>query len=290
MNLPNFLLCGAQRSGTTSLYHYLVQHPAVFMASQKEIHFFSKEYARGLAWYAGHFTDANMATVIGEASPTYMDTPGVAARIAQHLPDVKLCFLLRNPIDRAYSSYWHSIAMGKSLNESFSAAIRSPEGYARYVQRGFYMQYLTEYLNYFERSQIHIILTEELNRDPQQVLRNCFAFMEIDGSFEPNTAVQFNASQTASGQVNLSLLHKWRQVKRVVLRSQLISPAWRRKTAPLRTAVARVLLPQVNHQVPTMNPDDYAYLAEIYAEANAALFAFLKRPSPTFARVVISEN
>lgn len=113
--LPDFIIIGTQRAGTTSLYEYLVQHPQVLPAENIEVHFFDHHYAKGVDWYKGHFPSklekfvASMRsfgkTLAGEASPYYLFYEKAAERMHEILPNVKLIVLLRNPIDRAYSQY-----------------------------------------------------------------------------------------------------------------------------------------------------------------------------------------
>src|SRR5947208_4822180 len=115
--LPDFLVIGAQRGGTTSLYHYLQAHPCIKLANTKDTHFFDKKYNKGLTWYRGHFPIwlekayaqqvRRQTFVMGEASPSYLFHPHVPKRVKQALPHVKLIVLLRNPVDRAYSQYYH---------------------------------------------------------------------------------------------------------------------------------------------------------------------------------------
>jgi hypothetical protein len=134
--LPDFIIVGAQRSGTTSLYRYLTAHPSVVPASRKEVHFFDINYDRGLSWYQAHFplearrryheTLRGRIFRTGEASPYYIFHPHALRRIAATLPRVKLVAILRNPIDRAYSQYHHEVSGGhESL--SFEAAIDREE-------------------------------------------------------------------------------------------------------------------------------------------------------------------
>jgi hypothetical protein len=115
--LPDFIIIGAMKSGTTSLYNYLVQHPNVLKGAKKEIHFFDWQYEKGLPYYRSQFPTQpykifmrsfrKYEFICGEASPYYFFHPHVARRVAQDLPHVKLIAILRNPVDRAYSHYWH---------------------------------------------------------------------------------------------------------------------------------------------------------------------------------------
>ena len=117
--LPDFLIIGTQRGGTTSLHRYLDAHPCVGPAANKDLHFFDRRYHKGLAWYQGHFPTfiekyyaehlRGRAFVTGEASPSYLFHPFAPKRVAKAMPHVKLIVLLRNPIDRAYSQYHHAV-------------------------------------------------------------------------------------------------------------------------------------------------------------------------------------
>lgn len=109
---PHFLIIGAARSGTTSLYSYLVEHPRVVAAAKKELHFFDLRFPNGPAWYRDQFPSLSPDTITGEASPYYLFHSHVPKRVFKLLPHVKLIVLLRNPVDRAYSHYYHAVKHG----------------------------------------------------------------------------------------------------------------------------------------------------------------------------------
>src|SRR5680860_1100775 len=145
--LPTFLIAGGMRCGTTSLNAYLREHPEVSVGQPKEVHFFDQNYERGIDWYLQHFPGSDNSKAVGEATPAYLYYPEIAERIATTLPDVRILVLLRDPVDRAHSHYWHNRSVGREkLN--FADAIasepkrldRSPEYRARYsyVDRGRY--------------------------------------------------------------------------------------------------------------------------------------------------------
>ena len=119
MKLPNFLIIGAQRCGTTTLYNQLVSHPDISPATTKELHYFDINFSKGIQWYKEQFNDER---IIGEASPYYIFHPLCPKRIFDIIPEVKIIVLLRNPVERAYSHYWHEIRLGKE-NLSFEDAI-----------------------------------------------------------------------------------------------------------------------------------------------------------------------
>src|SRR5437879_9845243 len=121
--LPDFIIIGTQRGGTTSLYSYLASHPSVGPASTKEVHFFDNKYTKGLAWYRAHFPSAiekyyaehiqKRKFITGESSPYYLFHPHVPKRVAKDVPHAKFIVLLRNPVDRAYSQYNHAVDGGR---------------------------------------------------------------------------------------------------------------------------------------------------------------------------------
>jgi hypothetical protein len=199
--LPTFLIIGAARSGTTTLYSYLQDHPEIYLPVSKrpEPHFFLKdwEYELGLGYYSRKcFSAWRGQRARGEASASYLCHDWVAERIHRHLPAVKLIATLRNPVERAHSNYWHTMKSGletlpfdeairteakrlAELNHPFWQAVRP---YA-YVERGFYYKHLSDYLKWFDPSQMHIILFEDLLHNPQRVLQGTLEFLGVDSSF-----------------------------------------------------------------------------------------------------------
>ncbi len=207
--LPDFLIIGTQRGGTTSLYHYLQAHPCIQATTTKEIHFFDRKYHKGLLWYRGHFPTAlekayaqqvrKRAFVTGEASPAYLFHPHVYKRVAQTMPHVKLIVLLRNPVDRAYSQYYHSIELGHE-NRSFEEAIRDEQertnrerekilkeehyqSYAykhhSYLTRGLYVDQLQAWMDFFPREQFLILKSEDFYADPAAASKEVYTFLNL---------------------------------------------------------------------------------------------------------------
>ena len=204
--LPDFIIVGAQRAGTTSLYRYLAGHPSVAPASQKEVHFFDLDWDKGLGWYRSHFPlamrrAAGGATLrTGEASPYYMFHPHALRRIAAALPRVKLVALLRNPIDRAYSQYHHEVGHGHEPL-SFSEAIAREEDRLRdelprlaadegaysfahqhhsYVARGLYARQLMEIRRAgFADGQVMVLPSEDFFADAPRQFARLLDFLEL---------------------------------------------------------------------------------------------------------------
>ena len=188
--LPNFLIIGSQKAGTTSLYRILKQHPQIFMADKKEINFFFKdeEHARGPEAYAKHFADSATQLACGEASPGYICHPDTPARIHALLPDIKLILTVRDPIKRAISQYWDN---RRHLNEShtFAEAIDNylsdeyhPDEIG-YFSRGAYMRYIRKYLEYFPRENLLILPFEEMIAEPETFYKRIFTFLGVDVAF-----------------------------------------------------------------------------------------------------------
>jgi len=204
---PSFVLIGAQRCGTTSLYSYLSEHPNVVAAARKEIHYFDIFFDQGLAWYASQFPEKKNLppnslrepVITGEASPYYLFHPLSAERLAAVFPQVKLLIILRNPIDRALSHYQHEVRLGnetlpfeaalaaeddrlKGLREqlmtnplSHSQAFQSHS----YRSRGQYMEQIEVWLQHFPREQMHIVISEDFYADPDQKLRATTDFLGL---------------------------------------------------------------------------------------------------------------
>jgi len=196
---PDFLIVGTMKGGTTSLAKYVDSHPDVCVHPKKELHFFDREsnYRRGIEFYLKQFNEVDRSgcKLIGEATPAYMYFPWIPERIAEYFPDVKLVFILRHPVDRAYSHYWFSWYNGVHSYPSFEAAIEDERRMLRFrdelhfrrysfLDRGKYILQLERYLKYFDRSQIYIMITEDLKRNPGESMRGLFEFLEVDSSFQ----------------------------------------------------------------------------------------------------------
>ncbi|PGZ96167.1 sulfotransferase [Bacillus pseudomycoides] len=200
--VPGFLIIGAQKCGTTSLYNYLIQHPQIIPASCKEIHFFDIYFEKGLDWYRSQFPlllECNKKWITGEASPYYVFHPHAPKRIFQIMPKVKLIVLLRNPIDRAYSHYYHQVRMGTEPL-SFKEAIEKeetrlkpeimkmledenyhslPYQYYSYLARGRYVEQLKTWMNLFPVEQFLILKSEDFYSNPEMVFHRVLDFLEL---------------------------------------------------------------------------------------------------------------
>ncbi|MBE9040822.1 sulfotransferase domain-containing protein [Oscillatoriales cyanobacterium LEGE 11467] len=198
--MPDFLIIGAQKCGTTSLYCYLAQHPQIITVPHKEVHFFDLNYDRGLDWYGAHFPPSGLpGAIAGEASPYYLFHPQVPARVYQHFPQIKLIVLLRNPVDRALSQYHHEVKLGFEQLPLEEAIAREPERlqgeveklstdptyysynhqHYTYLSRGRYLEQLQRWRIYFPPEQFLILKTEDLHDRPDETLARVLAFLQL---------------------------------------------------------------------------------------------------------------
>ncbi len=212
--LPDFLIVGAQKCGTSSLYRNLVRHPSIIPAFVKEVHFFDNSrnyFQRGVGWYKAHFPTllhkyyrkhiCGNDSLTGEGSPFYMFHPHALRRISELLPEVKIIILLRNPVDRAYSHYHHEVEKRRETL-SFEDAIRMEEERLRgefdklmtdekytslnyscyaYLLRGVYVDQLKRVYSYFDKSQVLILKSEDFFKDSQSTIDKVFQFLGLPG-------------------------------------------------------------------------------------------------------------
>lgn len=202
MPTPDFLIIGAQKCGTSSLFHYLSQHPDLNLPTLKEIQFFTLDYSRGWKWYEDQFPKKPFLSrkLTGEASPYYLFHPMVPERVAKHLPKVKLIIMLRNPVDRAYSHFWHEKKNAMEWLDSFEEAIsKEHERIAEeeqklinntitqsqsyrsfsYLGRGMYYRQISAWLKFYSIKQMYFIKSEGFFNNPETELTDLYRFLGI---------------------------------------------------------------------------------------------------------------
>ncbi len=201
---PDFLIIGAQKAGTTALYQYLAQHPHVRPAITKEVHYFDTNFERGERWYRGHFprrpdrTWHRSGFLTGEATPFYLFHPWVPARVAECVPDVKLIVMLRDPVRRAISHFYHEVSLGfesrplpRALDEEPSMIAGEEHRLARglpsspayqhrsYFSRGLYADQLQRWLSHVPREQLLVLPSERLSNDGGESYRRVLDFLGL---------------------------------------------------------------------------------------------------------------
>jgi len=212
VTLPNFVIIGAIKGGTTSLYRYLGEHPDVYMCPRKEPLYFAwdperprpagqQEMCTDLGTYESLFEGAAGAPAVGEASPQYLYSVVAAGRIRETIPDARLIAILRHPVERALSAYLHLVRDGAETL-TFEGALaaedeRRREGWDpiwHYRAVGLYADQVERYCETFDRDQVRFYLHDDFERDPRALVQDVFGFLDVDPSFEPATSVRFNAS------------------------------------------------------------------------------------------------
>jgi hypothetical protein len=211
-SLPDAVILGAMKCGTSSLHNYLVQQPRVIEPLRKEVHYFDVNHGRGEAWYRANFGRQGETGLSIDSSPYYLFHPAVPGRMRALLPDAKLIVLLRDPVRRAYSHYWHERHKGREKLE-FEAAIaaeaeRLGDAHQRladgtlersfahqhfsYLARGRYAEQLEAWFSVYPREQFLILRFEDLAQEPLATLNETLGFLGLP----PATAVDLEARNT----------------------------------------------------------------------------------------------
>jgi hypothetical protein len=190
--LPDFLIVGTMKAGTTSLAAWLRAHPAVWSPSRKELHFFNHLWDRGVDWYREQFEDAPAGAVAGEAGPGYMIHKVYIERMAAVVPDARLLVVLRNPTDRAWSQYWHSVARDEEsrsfaevVDFELAADLTEWRASGGCVARGLYINQLRCLTAYFDRAHIHVGLFDDLAELPHPFFASVCRFLGVDDRVIP---------------------------------------------------------------------------------------------------------
>lgn len=255
--LPDFVIIGAGKAGTTSLFSYLRQHPAVFASSPKEPQFFlfgepdgltpgpdgvarpragllnvvnARETVGSLDAYVRLFAAARKDQLAGEASPPYLYDPNAPRRMAARIPHARLLAILRDPVARAFSHYQRSFELGTESCVRFEEAVgledvAAPDYYSgsrHYLRMGFYHRQLVRFLAWFPRAQLYVCLQDDLRQDPGRVLREAFRFLGL----HDDVRLDFTERHNTTAVPRLRHLHRFLS-----------------RPHPLKDAVKRVLPP-----------------------------------------------
>jgi Sulfotransferase domain len=263
--LPNLIIIGAAKCGTTSLYQYLGWHPEVWMSREKELNFFSTNWHRGLDWYERFFP--RPAAVRGEASPRYTEFPlirGVPERIAGVVGDAKLIYLVRDPIERFVSHYTFDRAFGR-WKQPFAETVERIDS-THFGVKGRYWAQLEQYLEHFPAEQILVVDHQTLLGRRDETMRGIFRFLGVDESF---TSPRFDD------------LHNRAPERRRRLPAVLAGRALRRALGPTRAWRVQQRVPHALYLLfsetlerPTLDDRVRARLVDYYADDVARLRAF----------------
>jgi len=227
--LPNFLCVGAQKAGTTTLYNILKQHPDIYLPDVKELHYFDKDdnFKLGLEWYSKYFVNGyNNQKVIGEITPSYIFYEKVPERIYNTLgKDIKLIFILRDPVDRAYSHYLMSLKRqyetlpfleALKLENNRICKGEFEKNHFSYISRGFYATQIKRYLRYFSKENMKIIIFErDFIENKRNTIKDILRFLQVD-EIDLNINIHSNIANIPKIKIINSLIYKEYSFKKII--------------------------------------------------------------------------
>jgi hypothetical protein len=269
MTLPNFLICGAGKSGTTSLWAVLRQHPDIYMPQLKEPTFFAGEvtpsssYYRGLTWYEGLFANVNGESAIGEASVAYLFDPVTPSLIKRHLGEPRLLFCLRDPAERAYSHYWQEQRRGIKLPMFDEVVVHQLSPFDRLIRSGRYGTHLSRYFAHFPAERILCLRYEHLRDNPAALYRQVCEFLGVPFR---ELSVDHNIRYNASTVLRSDLL------ERSVLRSRSLMVMVKQLLPERLHNTGRLVLQRLKRlnrkpmRYPKMSQEARARLVELFLE------------------------
>jgi hypothetical protein len=229
MKLPNFIIFGVQKAGTTSIYNYLQQHPQVYMSPLKETNFWNKDSKDikpnripnkspkilTFEQYAQLFDDVKDEIAVGEASPNYLFHYQTSSElIYQNLPQVKLMAILRDPSERAYSDYLMHIREAENGGKTLIEQLKYSSHKSYVLRKGLYYQPLKCYLEKFNQDQIRVYLYEDLCKSPMQFMQNMYKFLGVDPTFCPDTTRKSQEGKLPKNQAVNNLLRTQNPIRK----------------------------------------------------------------------------
>jgi len=250
--LPDFLIIGAPRAGTTALFRALEAHPQVFVSRRKELNFFSaRDFDEsGIVGYSKHFAAAADGQIAGEASPVYMSSLEAPARMGAVVPDAKLIAILRHPVDRAWSHYWYR-RLWRAEPRSFAEAVddelegNAPPG-ANYIAIGRYAEQLERIDMHFPTEALLVVVADHFRADPTSVYRSVCRHLAISDSGNPETLrTRVNSTQDVRSWQLAKRTARFRDMDGVVGSAARRLRAWNRipfEQPPLERAIRKRLV------------------------------------------------
>lgn len=293
--LPDFLLFGGMKCGSTSLHDHLVAHPQLGEPKYKEPGFFSRDerFAQGLDAYKALFAETQPGQLAFESSTCYSRWPHfgeVAPRIHEHLPDIKLVYIMRNPVERVYSHYRHAMLEraqdGGGPVVSLEAALAETD---EYFDTGCYLRQIERFTEFYPRERFHFLTLDDLKRHPEQTLEKLQRFLEIEVVPDLSKKLSGASNQIRDRAVQRNATASTETLRHnplVQLAKRFVPPEVRTRVRKLvressimrRRAEARA--DRFTAAISDFTPSVRASLRERYAEPNAALGEFLHRALP----------
>lgn len=274
-DLPTFLVVGAAKSGTTSLWEGLRRHPEVFLPSTKEIHFFDDDdnWSRGAEWYRTFFRLQDGRRAVGEATPSYLASPAAPARMAETVPHARLIAIFRDPVKRAYSSYFHMRYYGwehRSFDQAVAEELRAPDWdlWPHYLAGGRYAAQLERLAEHFARAQILTVLLDDLRSAPVPTFAGVCMHIGVD---------------PALGSVPAGATNTFREVRFERVARKLPDSWLPRRLPPNLWKLVVRMFTRTGGAPPPMDPGTRKILYDAFAEENDRLARWLGRDLPKWA-------
>lgn len=290
MTMPNFIVLGAGKAGTQSIYNYMMDHPDIYMSPTKETNFFAldgqpnfqgppdpiNQYSIAeLAEYQAQFRGVTTERAVGEISPLYLYSAIAPQRIKHTLPDAKLIVILRNPIDRAYSCYLFLRARLTETITDFDKALQAEQERIdknwpwpwHYKSLGFYHEQLQRYYDLFEPEQIRVYLYKDFKANNVSVMQDMYEFIGVDKTFVPDVSLQYNFSGLPKNKVLQYVLTGPNPIQTAL--KPLLPTKFRRKL------VSKVK--KKNLTKPSLQPEIRQQLVEVYRDEILKLQKMLNR-------------
>lgn len=292
MKLPNFVIVGAPKSGTTSLFYYLKQHPDIYLPVRKELHYFSYEYLKentngpgdkdvlsslcaNRREYESHYIDVRNERMIGDVSPSYLYYSNVSERILSELGKIKIVMILRNPVEKAYTQYMHLIRDNRETLSFYDALMEEQKrmlaGWSdiwRYAESSLYAKKVKKYISVFGPANVKIILFDDLVIAPDEVMRSLFEFLNVDSDVHCDTSKAYNRTGTPKFKMVSDFFAKPNPVKTTVKK---FIPEW------VRIHIRLVLLDWNTGKKNSMDRKSREYLTKYFGEDIAVLSKILGR-------------
>jgi hypothetical protein len=271
--LPNFIVIGAPRCGTTWVHDNLRQHPDIFLPKIKELHFFDNHPDKSIEHYESLFSTWSGQKAVGEITPNYLSGAFSSNRripelIHQYLPNIRLIAVLRNPVERAYSHYWFNVSQdARNVGVTFEEKLAQRP---QIIEEGLYADHLSRYLSLFEKNQMLVLSYDDLKKEPLDFLRKIYTFLDVDPSFiSGRESLNRNSAYSRGNLARSRLL--W-HAGRALAKIGLVDPAER--------------LRRVNsgQAVPPMHPDTRRRLTDLYRPSNARLAQLIGRDLSSWDR------
>lgn len=269
--LPDFIVIGPAKAGSRWIYECLREHPSICMAKNtKGTRFFERYYGRGIKWYEHFFESCGHQLVKGEVDETYISCPEAAERIYRHIPEIKLITCLRNPIERTFSAYLYFSRMG-IINEPFESAM---DKYRKIlISDSLYYDHLSNYLKYFPKENILIMLYDDLEKDSVQFIEKIYCFLGIDTTFEPSLLHK---------RVNEAKEPRSRLLNKLAIKTSLLLRKWD-MLGPYYKIRNSLLLQKImfskayGRNYPTMSDSDRKRLQDEYRDQIIGLSGLIER-------------